>query len=729
MKINKLFWFATALCFYCFTANAQTNATWANVPVAGDSSDVLQKMVTDAAGNIYVSSTFRLTADADPGAGVQNFTSNGGPDIMLSKFNPNGTLAWAKTMGTAGTDVLVDMAVDASGNIVVVGYFGGGGANLQMDFNFGTGTNILTSMGSKDGFVAKYDGNGTLSWAFNIGSQGVNNTLEDEVTAVDVDASGNVYVTGRWSGTADFDPSGAVNNQTSITTFLGSPFNAFVAKYTANGAFDWFDANFGENLGYTDIKISSLGNVFLTGAFAGTNIDVAVGDSTAIFTYNNQQTIFLTKYDAAFNLLWVRVGGFPIYPREIAVDASENLYGSGLYTGGGDFDFGTTVNILGGYGNFDIYLFKYNAAGDYAWAKFWGSADADATRGLALTPMGDILLSGNFKNIMDINPSPSTYSGVTSAGDSDIFVARLDNNGNYISGFTFGGTSYEEDKSLVALNNDEFLFAGSFSSPSLDVDPTANTLTLNLEGVTDPFLVKYNACTAPLGISATATNISCPAANDGVIDLTVTGNASFVWSNTATTQDISGLSAGAYSVTITNNTAGCNQVFTDDFTIIEPAAFASGINATDESVCNANDGTVSTNVTGGTAPYAYLWNTGGTTANINNLASGTYSLTVTDANGCQYTDTDIVSCLSGLNDVKNVQWAAYPNPAQNSLYVNADLTGTFRLSLYNNIGQMVYTTKTPHTLTEIPVAELPAGTYFLRLDTDNHQAVKAIVVE
>ncbi|WP_188621361.1 beta strand repeat-containing protein, partial [Flavobacterium suaedae] len=139
--------------------------------------------------------------------------------------------------------------------------------------------------------------------------------------------------------------------------------------------------------------------------------------------------------------------------------------------------------------------------------------------------------------------------------------------------------------------------------------------------------------------NAVATPVNCNGGNDGAVDLTVTGGTApytFVWNNTATTEDLAGLTAGTYEVTVTDAN-GCTA--TESVEVTEPTVLvASGV-ATNVS-CNAGtDGAVDLTVTGGTAPYTFVWNNTATTEDLAGLTAGTYDVTVTDANGCTATES------------------------------------------------------------------------------------------
>lgn len=141
-------------------------------------------------------------------------------------------------------------------------------------------------------------------------------------------------------------------------------------------------------------------------------------------------------------------------------------------------------------------------------------------------------------------------------------------------------------------------------------------------------------------------NVSCSGNADGSVDLTVSGGTgayTYDWNSGAyTTEDISGLTAGNYNVTVTDQN-GCTH--STVATITQPALLAASVvTSNDPSVCGGNDGSVNISVSGGTASYTYLWSNGASTQDISSVAAGTYSCTVTDNNGCT------ASVVMGLND-------------------------------------------------------------------------------
>ena len=156
----------------------------------------------DSSGNVYTTGYFFFDVDFDPGAGSTELTSAGSNDVFVSKLDPLGNFVWAKRFGGPSSQVSFSIAVDDSGNVYTTGYFQG-----TADFDPGSGTSNLTSVGSEDVFVSKLNSVGNFVWAKSFGGIGY---------SVAVDSSGNVYTTGYFAGTEDFDPGAGTSNILSL---------------------------------------------------------------------------------------------------------------------------------------------------------------------------------------------------------------------------------------------------------------------------------------------------------------------------------------------------------------------------------------------------------------------------------------------------------------------------------------------------------------------------------
>lgn len=169
----------------------------------------------------------------------------------------------------------------------------------------------------------------------------------------------------------------------------------------------------------------------------------------------------------------------------------------------------------------------------------------------------------------------------------------------------------------------------------------------------------YNAsCAVPCGatacpsINSAITNVSCIGESDGSINLTISGGTppyTFQWSTGATTEDINNLPAGNYDVTISDNSGNCS--LERSYSVTEPTPISLSADISPE--VSPGAGAINLMVTGGTAPYSFSWSNGATTEDIFGLFAGSYSVTVTDDNGCTAFETFFVPGEVGCNGVIN----------------------------------------------------------------------------
>jgi hypothetical protein len=218
-------------------------------------------------------------------------------------------------------------------------------------------------------------------------------------------------------------------------------------------------------------------------------------------------------------------------------------------------------------------------------------------------------------------------------------------------------------------------------SPNGATTQTVNNLPAGTYTVT---VTDANGCTstytititeAPvLSLNTTQVNVLCSGENTGSIDLTISGGSpsyTYLWSNGSTNQDLSNLSAGTYTVTVTDAT-NCESSAT--VTISEPLALTLSTTSTNTSSGMMN-GAAGTVASGGVPPYTYLWSQGGTTDAITGLGAGVYSVTVTDANGCMAVDTVTVESVGGLNTLNpELSVIVFPNPSYGKFTIQTDAT-------------------------------------------------------
>jgi hypothetical protein len=320
-----------------------------------------------------------------------------------------GAYLWSQRLGgTAYGDIVLPTgtAVDRSGNMIVIGSFSG-------TVDFGGGPLTSAGSGTADMFVAAYSAAGVHQWSHQFGG-----IYDDSGAAVAVDASGNVYVTGRFSDTANF---GGGN-----LTSAGS-FDIIVAKYSAAGAHQWSRRIGGTSWDEgTAIAVDSGGNVLVAGQFAGA-VDFGGGPLSSAGSFDG----FLAKYTTTGAYAWAkRVGGTSADTvSAVGVDASGNPTLVGYFAGTANFG---GANLTSAGAN-DIFIARYTAAGAHQWSARFGDANDQRAFGAAVDAAGNVVLTGYFLGQL-------TFGGptLTNAAGADIFLAKLSATGGHLWSQQFG---------------------------------------------------------------------------------------------------------------------------------------------------------------------------------------------------------------------------------------------------------------------------------------------------
>lgn len=377
------------------------------------------------------------------------------------------------------------MATDAEGNVYITGIFFGG---VDFDFWGLDMHNVNTTLG-EDAFLVKYDAEGNFLWAKNIcGITGSHSQNKASGYAVAVDAAGgNVYVTGYFDGTADFDPSAQVLSYTTA-----GDRDIFLTKYSAEG--DFLDVKIiggaGRDAGVA-IDIDGSGNVYLAGYFTYA-VDFDPSGQTVNLTSGGNRDIFLAKYDANIGLIWAKSmpGAGLDLAYAVVVDGANNVYLAGAFEGTVDFDpSASTVNRTS-QGASDIFLAKYDANGGYIWAQSMGGVGVDEARGMAVDSTGNVYIGGHFNNTLDLDPSGQSANFI-SFGGQDIYTAKYDINGNYVWGRAFGSTAHDAGFA-VAVDAENNVYTTGYFSGATNFNPSGVADSFAIRGAEDIFLIKYS---------------------------------------------------------------------------------------------------------------------------------------------------------------------------------------------------------------------------------------------
>jgi len=452
--------------------------------IGGEMEDKSYSIVVDKLGNIYTTGYFQDTVDFDPGAGVFNLISAGSSDIFISKLDSAGNFIWAKSLGGALEDQSYSIKVNDSGEVYVCGYF-------QDIVNFVSGTNILTliSSGYKDILISKLDNSGNIVWIKQLGG-----TNDDVGLSLFLDTFGNVYTTGYFTGTADFDPDlGFV-----FLTSSGDK-DIFVSKINSTGNNVWAIKMGGvDNDCGQAIFVDASGNVNIAGYFTGT-----ADFNPNITVYNlisgGEKDVFISKLNSSGNFIWAKqLGGEKDdIALSLAVDMQGNVYSNGYFMRRADFNPGPVLRILTSGGEKDMFISKLDNSGNYVKAiqlggvAFNGKITFNGSSTLKNDTLENVYVTGSFMGTVDFDPGPNIYS-LTSAGHSDIFIAKLNASGNLVWVKQIGGKSWDEGTSIT-LDKSGYVFITGRYKETVDFDPGPNVFNLTtLTSFTDIFVLKLD---------------------------------------------------------------------------------------------------------------------------------------------------------------------------------------------------------------------------------------------
>jgi len=356
------------------------------------------------------------------------------------------------------------------------------------------------------------------SWQTYLWGKGIGTTGVDEGTQIVVDASGNVYTTGFFIGTADFDPGAGTFNMTSNTTTW---YDVFVTKFDASGNFVWAKRIGGSlNDLPTGLVLDNANNLIISGYFNGT-VDFDPNAGTTNLTAAGNEDCFIWKLSDQGNLVWAKRLGGAQNDRtyDVAVDASDNVYATGVMNVSGDFDPGAGTVTLTAVGGQDCYVIKLNAIGDLTWVKQIGGTGNEVGIDVEVDQSNNTIVSGYFTATPDFDPGAGTAT-ITSAGSNDIFIEKLDASGNFVFVKSIGGTSDDQPTSTKIDGNNNIVAVGFFAG-TIDADPGAGVTTFTSTGSNDGVLVQLNNSgnlnwAYQLGSSAgeSYTDVDIDAAND-----------------------------------------------------------------------------------------------------------------------------------------------------------------------------------------------------------------------
>lgn len=430
----------------------------------------------DASGTVFLPgiSTVMYTV-TDMGGNVQTCSF----EVEVQCFpDEDDCLHWVKQIGGDAGNVAYAVAVDLLGNVCTAGGLAG-----TADFDPGAGVFNLSSSAIYIGdiFVSKLDANGHFLWAGKMGGPG-----DDFANAIAIDASGNIYTTGQYSGTADFDPGTGVFNLSAVGSI-----DVFISKLDANGNFVWAKSIGGSAVETgLDIEVDASGDIYIGGMFNGTP-DFDPGAGVASLTSLGGNDAYILKLDASGNFIWVKhFGGTG--PEgvvfSLAIDGSGNIHCIGEFSGIVDFDPGPGVFNIPSKGSVDALLVKLDPAGNLLWAKQMGGVQWDRGYNITTDASGFIYATGKLYGIADFDTGPGVFN-IGASNRTHIFISKFDSSGDLVWAKSMGNNSFDNQGTSIASNPQGSTYTVGWFSFTVDFDTGPGAFNMTTQSL-NTFITK-----------------------------------------------------------------------------------------------------------------------------------------------------------------------------------------------------------------------------------------------
>jgi hypothetical protein len=497
---------------------------WAK-KIGGTGEDRAKFIVTDRLGYIYTLGTFKETADLDPGSNTSNHISRGEADVFVMKQSYNGDLMWVTTVGGSKEDFASSLSVDNDGNVYIAGEF-----QDTVDFAAGVAQAQMIASGI-DIFILKLNGLGDFVWV-----KKLSGPESEYIHCIKHDDVGNFYITGYFEDIVDFDPTTAVFSLTAVSQ------DVFVAKYTSSGNLIWAKKMGGPSVdvGFS-LAVDAVGNVITTGSFELT-ADFNPGSSTHNLVSNAYTDIFISKLNSSGDFIWAKSigGGYADRGSAVALDKQNNIYLTGAFSDTVDFNPGAGVfNLNGNTGVMDdIFILMLDSSGNFKWANNIGGALDDCSFAIELDEDKNIYIAGTFKDTLDFDPGPLTFTLAAPNEYAYVFASKHDSIGQFKWAVAIGGEGIDDCRSLALDRNRNIYLAGSFAGPTpsmaiiADFDPSSSSYTLESSGNTDAFVCRLNPCMSdPMNVAASSESVCV----GDIVTYTATGSNSCTWQHGPTT--------------------------------------------------------------------------------------------------------------------------------------------------------------------------------------------------
>ena len=637
---------------------------------------VIISSAVDPSGSLFITGYTNSTSGfpLQPyGTAYYDNSHNGVDDIFISKFDNAGNLLWSTYYGGSSREYAYGIVSDTSGNIFLTGY--------TMSSNFPTqnaGTYFDGIFGfNEDAFMVKFDNLGNLLWSTYFGGTTVGG---ERAISIGCDANQNIFVYG-YTSSADFPTmnagtyfDGIVNGEDMFISKFDNAGNLLWSTYFGGNtnpisAWDFWEAD--------GLTIDDCGNVYI--AYDNNAGDDPLYNPGCNSYIDSTAYLMLVEFSNAGDLLWsTRIGagaGGGALRFVIEADHNNALYFAHEYNAPSTSAGVPFVFLPGAYNNttfgpaittnHDDFLLKFiptpvsaTIASVDDSCGCTGTATVNPTCG---TPPYNYLWSNAQTTQTASGLCAGTYSVIITdnscAGTPDTAFVTITSLSSITATVDSSSTSCTANTGTATVTPSNgtppytYLWTPSGQTTATATGLSAGTYTVlvtDSTGCSQVFSVTVPEPDIPVASVLSQTNVLCNGGNDGAATVNVSGGASpyyYSWSPTGgTSATATGLFAGTYTVLITDSN-GCTDI--DTVVISQPPPLTVTGSST-QANCSSATGSASVTPSGGTPGYTFSWNNGQTTQTATGLVAGTYTVTVTDSNGCTQIQTVTVTSVNTL---------------------------------------------------------------------------------
>ncbi len=669
----------------------------------------------DASGNVYLSgytnssfNTFISTIGS-----FQN-SLGGSNDAFLVKFDASGTRLWGTYYGDVADDRGFSCATDIFGNVFLMGQTTSSGTVIAT-----VGAHQTSPGGSGDSFLAKFNSSGVRQWGTYYGG----NTAEFCYSCC-TDQAGNVFLTGGTSSATGT----AIATVGSHQPIFGGTQDDFLVKFNGSGVRQWgtYYGGAGNDFGYSCCT-DPFGNVYLSGTTStNTGTVIATSGSHQSTLGGASNDAFLAKFNSLGVRKWATYYGD--VGAEVALFCSSDISGNIILCGNTTSSTSTIIATAGSHqsligGGQDAFVVKFDSIGVRQWGTYYGSVGNESTISCALDPSGNIFISGSAPAstvIATVGAHQTAYGG----GSQDGYLVKFNSSGVRQWGTYYGGSGIDYGRICATDGFSNVFLAGHTDSNNGTSIATVGSHQATLTGGAgiDDFLVKFADCPAvqsgPLDAS-----VNTPVCSTGSFSLSALGYGTIGWFLTATGGTAIATGTTYITPTLTNTTtyyaqdsSGCGVSPRTAITVtINPNPTVTAV-SNNSLICTGQTATLTAS-----GANTYTWNPGGagTSISVSPTITTNYTLTGTNANGCQNvtTITQSVSACTGLvpssfEKAGDEAVSIYPNPNNGEFSIIANLNT--EIIIINELGQAVKTISlNKNNGYQLAITGLANGIYFI----------------